>query len=236
MNHFISSKLAFTFLATAIVATACDATSAPSVSTDATFAELSTTGADASDSAEGEVNFAGENLTLWSSVTGVHDLDGSIPSGIKLDDVVSFSMPWPSDATPIAPLGDACGGREGCSTAAWSFAPTTFTLSYSSGFVRTGTIDRIEMTDGGSQSFDGSAILEADELIFFQGRDEVYELQDMDGTWHQDGVHGAFGSAMVNIFEPGLFEVSFYWGEWGDWGTYHYDHTQDQGATHITLE
>ena len=164
-------------------------------------------------------------LELQSTVSAVFNQGGGLPSGIAEDDSVTFQLTLDTEsASSASPAGSGSGSVW---RAAWTFPAVPYTLTYSSGHVERGQIDRMEFDNDGGQVL-------GDSVVFFDGSTKVYELCIIgtSGTQFLDGgtPPADLQSALQGIDSPGLFDITFMWGYWGNWGTYHYDYTKRSWA------
>jgi hypothetical protein len=123
-------------------------------------------------------------------------------------------------------------GNTDAHEAAWSFAAVPYVLTYSSGHKQVGEIDRVEICDGGYDPDFGDPW--RDTITFYDGGNDIYEVTDFDGLWFTGPIPADLNSATLDIAQPSLFDLTFYWGNWGNWGTYHYDYTTAQVDTIVT--
>lgn len=174
-------------------------------------------------------------LVFESTVTAAFG-DTDLPAGISVGDAVSLEVDVPlADADVATPLGGGCSPWvTDCDPRAWTFPDSSYALVYASGYEQTGTIDRIEIIDGGTEDMGGFVAHERDSIVFYDGANDVFEAWQFSGLWHEGGVPEDLHIAISDIDTPELFDLTFNWTHWGTWGTYHYDYTTPAGSTVVT--
>lgn len=178
-----------------------------------------------------------------STVSHVYNHGGGLPSGVAEDDTVVFALSLPVDSpVSAAPVGNGglCGqdpDYSECYLAAWTFEAVPYTLTFSSGNVETGTIDRVELENGGLFEFDPMfpPDPENDSLHFYSGTTHVFEVINHSGAWLPTSTPpGDLNTALTGVDQPQLFNRTMNWATWGNWGTYHYDYIKPQTHTLVT--
>jgi hypothetical protein len=170
------------------------------------------------------VNPALTQLRFQSTVTAAFDAPGGIAAGDKVTFAVAFDI---NEATSASPSNNQCSaGPPACNEGAWTFSPPMpYTLAYSSGYVQTGQVDRIEIVDRDSP--------DEDNLLFFDGGMNLWQSTS-DETWFDGPIPADFATAISDVDEPGRFDLTFFWGDGTGWATYNYDYGTPQMTTLVT--
>ena len=174
-------------------------------------------------------------VTFQSTVTGVFG-GGNVPAGVTDGSTVRFAADLP-DATTGGGFFPPCNsfGATDTHEAGWSFTPVPYVLTYSSGYKQFGQIDGVVICDGGLQDMGGGMFNPGeDSITFYDGSNDIFEAIAFDGSWYAGPIPDDLTTAMLDIAQPALFDLTFYWGSWGTWGTYHYDYTTPGQNTIVT--
>ncbi len=169
------------------------------------------------------VNPALTQLRFQSTVTAAFDA----PSGVAVGDKVTFAVAFDIDeATNASPINTQCSGPT-CHEGAWTFSPPMpYTLAYSSGYIQTGQIDRIEIVDRTSP-------VNEDNLLFYDGSVELWQATS-DPTWFTGPIPVDLATAISDVDQPARFDLTFFWGDGSGWATYNYDYGTPQMNTLVT--
>jgi hypothetical protein len=168
------------------------------------------------------VNPALTQLRFQSTVTAAFDAPSGIAAGNKVTFAVAFDM---AEATVSSAINNQCSDP-GCHEAAWTFSPPMpYTLTYSSGYMQTGQVDRIEIVDRVSPN--------EDNLLFYDGSTNLWQATS-DPTWFEGPIPADLATAITDVDQPGRFELTFFWGDGSGWTTYHYDYGTPQMTTLVT--
>ena len=173
-------------------------------------------------------------VTFQSTVTGVFG-GGNVPVGVTNGSTVRFAADLPDATTGGGPFFSCFNpGATDTHEASWSFTPVPYVLTYSSGYKQFGQIDAVVICDGGVEDMGGPLIPGEDSITFYDGDNDIFEANDFGGGWYAGPIPDDLTTAMLDIAQPALFDLTFYWGSWGTWGTYHYDYTTPGQNTIVT--
>jgi hypothetical protein len=178
---------------------------------------------------------ANESTGLFPSTREVE------PSGVAEGDAVVFQLSLPvreavledRDTSRCSDTRECSGGIGvtliDCHIRCWQVPNATYTLTYSSGHRLSGTINRVQIINGGVENSIGSlsATHEDDKIFFFDGDNRVWEASQFDGQWKVGPIEESLAPALADIGERDLFDLTMYWGSTSDpgWSTYHYDYS-----------
>ncbi|HQZ33370.1 MAG TPA: hypothetical protein PK020_03045 [Ilumatobacteraceae bacterium] len=173
-------------------------------------------------------------VTFQSTVTSVSG-GVNVPAGVTNGSTVRFAADLPDATTGGDPFFSCFNpGATDTHEASWSFTPVPYVLTYSSGYKQFGQIDAVVICDGGVEDVGGSLIPRGDSITFYDGDNDIFEAKDFGGGWYAGPIPDDLTTAMLDIAQPALFDLTFYWGSWGTWGTYHYDYTTPGQNTIVT--
>jgi hypothetical protein len=175
-------------------------------------------------------------LTMQSTVSHTYNQGGGLSGGIAVNDSVTFALDWPiANASSGTRPGFECSSPIiDCESIEWTFPPAPYTLTYSSGYTQTGTIDRLEIINGSVDVFMDTGWAAPpqnveDAIKFYSGNTHIWEALDFEDTWRITSIPTDLDAAMVGIDAPAIFDLTFYW------GTYHYDYIKPQRSTVVSL-
>ena len=190
------------------------------------------------------------SLEILSTVTNAFD---NLPSGISVQDEVSFSIDLNSSEWSVGSdqNNDDFFFDEssiGSNFTTWQSAhPVSYTISYTSGYSESGQITSINVIDGGINLYastyyynqGGEWIMDwtngQDKIEFYDGDTKIYDMQmGEDANLSYASNIGDVASALTNTYVSG----TFYWANYQvstPWTTYHQDFTTVQGSTSFSV-
>jgi hypothetical protein len=186
------------------------------------------------------------SLEILSTVTNAFD---NLPSGISVQDEVSFSIDLNSSEWNVGSdqNNDDFFFDEnsiGSNFTVWQAAhPVSYTISYTSGYSESGQITSINVIDGGINLYastyyynqGGEWIMDwtngQDKIEFYDGDTKIYDMQmGEDANLSYASNIGDVASALTNTYVSG----TFYWANYQvstPWTTYHQDFLSEQDST-----
>jgi hypothetical protein len=174
-------------------------------------------------------------LKLQSTVTAVFT-SGGLPAGVAVADTTVFALS-PNLDTAVLHSSNDCSDFETflCKLVTWDLSPPVpYFVSFSSGHIESGQISRIQILDGGYEEGSHGEDFQEDQLRFFNESQEIFNVVNFDGHWHDGDLPTSLVDAMNNVASPQLFELTFFYRFPGGFTTYNYDYASPQKYTIVT--